>query len=397
MKDDNAKRLRANRVWLTEDACDLEAFKPIVEQATNLADYPYATEVASNVLIYDGANIRDAAASPETRREIMAEWVEALSDGPGIVAFRDAFADHAPIDASNAHYWAIIEDERKSNVGGGDHFAKPGANDRIWNALEKLCLRDPEVFAAYYGNDVIALISEAWLGPAYQVTSQLNVVNPGGAAQVPHRDYHMGFQSAREIEHFPVHCHRLSPMLTLQGAVAHCDMPLETGPTLYLPFSQGYLPGYLAAGRDEFRAYFNAHHVQLPLSKGDAVFFNPALFHGAGTNRSKDVRRIANLLQVSSAYGRAMESVDRLKMSLALYPALRRGLAGKALTAAQAGNALAASAEGYAFPTNLDRDPPIGGMAPQSQQALMRQALAEDWTPQAFAKAAEAQAARKLT
>ena len=69
---------------------------------------------------------------------------------------------------------------------------------------------------------------------------------------------------------------------------------------------------------------------------GDAVFFNPALFHAAGTNRSKDVRRIANLLQVSSAFGRAMESVDRLKMSLKLYPALKDLLADKAITAAQA-------------------------------------------------------------
>ena len=102
------------------------------------------------------------------------------------------------------------------------------------------------------------------------------------------------------IERFPVHVHRLSPVLTLQGAVAHCDMPVETGPTLYLPFSQSYVPGYMATGRAEFRDYFDKHHVQLPLMKGDAVFFNPALFHAAGTNRSKDVRRIANLLQVSS-------------------------------------------------------------------------------------------------
>ncbi len=36
-------------------------------------------------------------------------------------------------------------------------------------------------------------------------------------------------------------------------------------------------------------------------------------------------------------------------------------------------------------------------MAPQSQQALMRQALAENWMPEAFAKAADAQAGRKLT
>ncbi len=152
-------------------------------------------------------------------------------------------------------------------------------------------------------------------------------------------------------------------------------MPLETGPTLYLPFSQSYLPGYMATARAEFREYFDKHHVQLPLAKGDAVFFNPALFHAAGTNRSKDVRRIANLLQVSSAFGRAMESVDRLKMSVKLYPALKDLLAEKAITAAEADNAVAACAEGYAFPTNLDRDPPIGGMAPKSQQDLMRQAL----------------------
>ena len=169
----------------------------------------------------------------------------------------------------------------------------------------------------------IALISEAWLGPAYQVTSQVNCVNPGGAAQSPHRDYHLGFQPPRVIERYPAHVHRLSPCLTLQGAVAHCDMPLESGPTLYLPFSQTYEPGYLATGRPEFRAYFDEHHVQLPLRKGDAVFFNPALFHAAGHNRSRDIRRMANLLQVSSAYGRAMESVDRTRMSRALYPALR--------------------------------------------------------------------------
>ena len=41
--------------------------------------------------------------------------------------------------------------------------------------------------------------------------------------------------------------------------------------------------------------------MQLPLAKGDAVFFNPALFHDAGTNRTADVRRTAHLLHVSSA------------------------------------------------------------------------------------------------
>jgi len=397
MKDDNAKLIRTNRVFLAEDSCDLNEFRRTVERSVNLADYPFASDVVKNVLVYDGLRARAAAASPEARKDLMAEWVEALTDGPGVIAIRGTFADMGPIDRTNDHYWAIIEDERRSNVGGGDHFAKPGANDRIWNALEKLCLRDPAAFAAYYGNAVIALVSEAWLGPAYQITSQLNVVNPGGAAQVAHRDYHLGFQSPRAIERYPAHVHRLSPVLTLQGAVAHCDMPLETGPTLYLPFSHGYLQGYMATARTEFRDYFEAHHVQLPLAKGDAVFFNPALFHAAGTNRSKDVRRIANLLQVSSAFGRAMESVDRLKMSLRLYPALRGLLADRAITGGEADNAIAASAEGYSFPTNLDRDPPKGGLAPKSQQDLMRQALKENWPPEVFAEEAEAQAWRKLT
>jgi ectoine hydroxylase-related dioxygenase (phytanoyl-CoA dioxygenase family) len=397
MKTDNIGKVRSNRVWLTADECHLEDFAALVERTTSRADYPFASEVASNVLVYDGAAVRKAAASPESRQALLAEWVEAMTDGPGIVVFRGAFADTAAVDAATEHFWAMIEEQRASNTGGGDHFAKPGANDRIWNALEKLCLRDPEVFAAYYANEVIALVSEAWLGPAYQITSQLNVVNPGGAAQSAHRDYHLGFQTPEAIGRYPAHVHRLSPVLTLQGAVAHCDMPVETGPTLYLPYSQTYLPGYLATGRPEFREYFDRHHVQLPLAKGDAAFFNPAVFHAAGNNRSKDVRRMANLLQVSSAYGRAMESVDRTRMSAALYPALRSMLAKGRLTAAEGANVIAACAEGYSFPTNLDRDPPIGGLAPQTQQALMAQALAENWEAEAFAKALEAQSRRRLT
>ena len=48
------------------------------------------------------------------------------------------------------------------------------------------------------------------------------------------------------------------------------------------------------------------------------MFFNPALFHGAGTNRTSDVRRMANLLQISSAlagvstYSRSQESGTRI-------------------------------------------------------------------------------------
>jgi ectoine hydroxylase-related dioxygenase (phytanoyl-CoA dioxygenase family) len=218
-------------------------------------------------------------------------------------------------------FQALIAEQHETGTGRGDHFARPGANDRIWNALEKLAVRAPDTFVEYYANDVLALVSSAWLGPAYQVTSQVNVVNPGGAGQVGHRDYHLGFLTGEQIEQYPEHVHRLSPVLTLQGAVAHSDMPVETGPTCYLPHSQKYPAGYLATNRPEFREYFDAHHIQLPLCLGDAVFFNPAVIHGAGTNRTSEVKRMANLLQVSSAFGRAMESVDRERLCNAVYPA----------------------------------------------------------------------------
>ncbi|MBV8664719.1 MAG: phytanoyl-CoA dioxygenase family protein, partial [Hyphomicrobiales bacterium] len=293
---------RSARVWLTPESCKLDDFLDVVQRRTNPADYPLATAIRSDVPVYEGDAIRAAAVDPIQRRAFMAEWAEAMLTGPGIVVFEKAFADLDVIDAATLIFREIIQTQRLGSAYGGDHFAKPGANDRVWNALEKLCLAAPDVFARYYANEAIAMAAQAWLGTGYQITSQLNVVNPGGEAQSVHRDYHMGFQTAAEIEEFPAHAHQLSPVMTLQGAVAHCDMPVESGPTLYLPFSQNFVPGYFAWRRPEFIAYFDRNHVQLPLAKGDAVFFNPALFHAAGHNRTKDVKRMANLLQISSPY-----------------------------------------------------------------------------------------------
>ena len=216
---------------------------------------------------------------------------------------------------------------------------------------------------------------EAWLGPNYQMTAQVNLVHPGGDAQQAHRDYHLGFQTAEVSALYPSHVHELSPALTLQGAIAHCDMPIESGPTKLLPFSQTYLSGYAAWRREDFREAFENRYVQLPLSKGDALFFSPAIFHGAGANISSDIHRMANLLQISSAFGRAMESIDRAKMCVLTYPSAVKHLNEETLSISEIKAAIAATAEGYSFPTNLDNDPPVGGLAPETQQALFLRAL----------------------
>jgi ectoine hydroxylase-related dioxygenase (phytanoyl-CoA dioxygenase family) len=384
---------RAGRVFPRAEDCDLADFAALTARVTDPADWPLAAEVQKNVPIYDCGALRGRLGDDGFVSALKAEWAEAMARGPGVVVLQGAEDDHAMIDRASDLFRAMIEEQNRTGTGGGDHFAKPGANDRLWNSLEKHCLADPANFARYYGNPFLALISQAWLGPFYQMTAQLNVVNPGGAAQSAHRDYHLGFQSAEDIARYPLHVQTMSPYLTLQGAIAHVDAPLETGPTLLLPYSQLYAPGYLAMGRPDFRAHFDAHHVQLPLMKGDMLFFSPALFHAAGANRSAGVKRMVNLFQVSSAYGRAMETVDRARMVRALYPVL---LGDTGLTPGQVANAIAASAEGYPFPTNLDRDPPLGGMAPPSQARLVAQALAERWSPDRLGAALDAQAAKRL-
>ncbi|GFM19054.1 MULTISPECIES: phytanoyl-CoA dioxygenase family protein [Mycobacteriaceae] len=367
---------RRDGPWIGEPDLRLESFRADVERDTDLADYPRASSVRANVLVYRAATI--AAIEGGERRAVQAELIHALADGPGVVVITGAF-DAEVIDRTSAAFFAIIEDQRSGGLAAGDHFGAPGANDRIWNAAQKLALHDPAAFAEYYTNDALAVVCQAWLGPRYQVTSQVNVVNPGGQAQVPHRDYHLGFVPPEHLGAYPAHMHRASPALTLQGAVAHCDMPVESGPTMLLPHSQRFTGGYLAFNRPEFVDYFAAHHVQLPLRKGDAVFFNPALYHGAGSNVSAGIKRIANLMQISSPFGRAMESLDRTAMVLAVYPALR-AMRAAGRPQRELENAVVATAEGYAFPTNLDRDQPIGSLAPPSQVDIVLDALARDLT-----------------
>ncbi len=366
--------------WFAADAGDLASLRGLIARRLDLASVPHAAEVSHNVPLYDMTALAPVLADAAGRLALMAEWAEVLRASAGVIVLKGAYADTGPIDRATDVFNAIIAEERAQGAGKGDHFAASGANDRVWNALQKHCLRDPEGFALYFGNDAIAASCEAWLGPAYQMTAQVNQVRPGGKAQQAHRDYHLGFQTAATAARYPAHAHALTAALTLQGAIAHVDMSVDAGPTKLLPFSQLYPEGYIAFHDPAHRALFEQTFVQLPLAKGDAIFFNPALFHAGGENRTTDVNRMVNLLQVSSAFGRAMETVDRAAMVRVLVPVLSRG----GLSGPRRAAVIAASAEGYPFPTNLDTDPPIGGNAPESQADLMRRALAEGWGAEAL-------------
>lgn len=373
-------------IRITAEAVSVEDLVAAIEGGDRSRP-PSAASVISGVPFYNGSLVAavadgvsvaaaDGGSGDEaiTSSALMAEWAQVLLDGPGVLAVKGSVPADV-IDEATSVFEAILAEERAAGQSNGDHFATPGSNDRIWNVLEKHCLQSPESFARYYADPAVAMAAESWLGPGYQMTAQVNVVNPGGAAQQPHRDYHLGFMTNRQAAGYPVHAHRFGPMLTLQGAVAHTDMPLETGPTFYLPFSQRYELGYLAWRNDDVKAYVAEHQVQLPLEKGDVLFFNPAVFHGAGANRTADARRIGNLLQISSPFGRAMEHIDRRAMVRALYPVWRRRWdAGERGTVVRS---VGAAAEGYAFPGDLDRDQPRGDLAPPADAELVLEALAD--------------------
>ena len=382
--------------WVSNKGDLLAELKSHVEVKTQLSEYKFASAVEQNALVYDCEELAPVIATRDGRREVMAELGRALLTGPGILAFKKMYADTAIVDRVSKTFWQIIDEQHARGEAKGDHYAKPGSNDRVWNVQEKLAIRDPDAFVDYYRNDFLALIATAWLGPGYQVTTQVNVVNPGGDAQQPHRDYHLGFMTDEQAIDFPVHVHGVSPLITLQGAVAHTDMPRETGPTMYLPHSQKMVSGYVAWRNVAVKKYFAENYSQLPLQKGDGAFFNPALLHAAGTNQTKNVKRMANLTQIGSAFGRTLESVDREQMSNAIYPVLRaRKAAG--WSEHELKTVIAACAEGYAFPTNLDRDPPLKGLAPQSQADFVWQALASDQTAEQLRKELAALAERQKT
>ena len=72
------------------------------------------------------------------------------------------------------------------------------------------------------------------------------------------------------------------------------------------------LASYLTYQLREFINFFFENYVRLPLEKGGGISFNLALFQAAGDDITTDFNRIANLLQINSAFGIPMETIDTL-------------------------------------------------------------------------------------
>ena len=339
------------QVYFSQSDINYDDLAKICSQTTLQEDYSFADSVSNNVVIYDANYLETFIGDSENELRLKTELHQVLEGGPGVFVIRNLYR-HDAIDQSNNIFEKIVESEGNTS---NDHFAS-GTNTRIWNAFQKVALEDPNAFISYYSNNLLKLVAESWCGPNSQMTAQVNIVRPGGEMQKPHRDYHLGFQENQIVELFPISAHRLSNYLTLQGGVAHTDMPLASGPTMVLPYSQQYELGYLAWRDNACTDFFNDNAVQNQMNKGDGIFFNPALLHGAGSNTTKDFHRIGNLLQISSPFGKTMERIDYLKIINRIYPLLLEHSINKTLSEKLIENVLVCATDGYAFPTNLDND-----------------------------------------
>ncbi|KAL4732417.1 hypothetical protein ACLX1H_001433 [Fusarium chlamydosporum] len=361
------------RLYKLSQPPSVDTLKALCSQRTTKEDYPLAADIKENIPIYNLTKY--STLTEDQKSELQDEWYKALLYGPGVFVTAGLYQDLDIIDKSTAAFNEIIKKEKQSARTAGDHFAGAGKNDRIWNSFSKHCLQDPESFFRYFSNPYLGLIFNSWLGPGYRITTQVNNVRPGGQPQVSHRDYHLGFMSADSCGKYPRAVQVASQCLTLQGAVAHVDMPLESGPTRLLPFSQAFASGYMAYRLPEFNEFFLENHISLPLKKGDGLWFNPALFHAAGENKSPDINRLVNLFQISSAFGKPMETVDALPLVGNSWDFLSAAYKKHGLNE-EVKMFIAAVGEGYPFPTNLDNNPPRSeNMAPDSEQDIFIDAL----------------------
>ena len=123
-----------------EDRCSVTDFTAQIAAGTQAQRIEFADSTPHGVPLYNCAALSNLLDDHETRAPLLAEWVHVLRDGAGVMVLQQAYSDTAPLDEATALFETIIRDERAQGGAGADHFAKAGANDRIWNAAHQLVL-----------------------------------------------------------------------------------------------------------------------------------------------------------------------------------------------------------------------------------------------------------------
>ena len=76
--------------WFNAAKCDLDDLIALCAQRALINDFPRASAIEQDTVVYDSRSLCDEIATTEGRVSAMAELADALLGGPGIVVFRDA-------------------------------------------------------------------------------------------------------------------------------------------------------------------------------------------------------------------------------------------------------------------------------------------------------------------
>ena len=308
--------------------------------------------------------------APAERREMMAEWAEVMLTAPA----SSCFAAPSTISRRRRRHRCLLRHHRRAasreQVQRRSFRQARRQRPRLERAGKTLPSR-AEAFARYYANEAIAMVCRGLAGDRLSdhLAGQLRQSRRRGAVGASRLSH--GLPVRRGDRGLPRPRPPAFAGADLAGrgrALRHAgrDRPDAVPAVLADVTRRAISPG----------ASPNSSNISTGITsscrskKGDAAFFNPALFHAAGHNRT--TRRAPHRQPLADLLGLwPRDGIGRSRQNGQSALSLRCA-AGLDLDARARANVIAACAEGYAFPTNLDRDPPLGGLAPQTQAQLMR-------------------------
>ena len=309
--------------WLHADDCSVDDLRAIVEVTTDGRDYPHAADVVDNVLVYDCDRLRAEIATPAGRRSSPGR--ARRGDGRRSRARRARRRLPRPVDRRSGDR-CVRGDHRRPARGrtGRRRPLRQAGRQRpgLERAREARAARPRRVRRLLRQRDhrarVVGVARPELPDHIAGQRRQPGWRRPGSPSRLPPR-VPVRRDRARRSRPTLTGCRRCSrcrarsPTTTCRSrAVRRCTCRTRRSTSSATspgadPTSPSTSPSTTSSSRSP-RA--------TPCSSTRRSSTPPA------TTASSDIKRMANLLQVSSAFGRAMETVDREAISNALFPAL---------------------------------------------------------------------------
>ena len=125
--------------YFTEKDCNIDHFLTLISEKIDPSSLKFAENLEHNIPIYSNHSVVSSLANPLTRRQLMTEWASVISELSGALVVKGAISDLQMLEQVTELFNEIVIKEKAENSG-GDHFGEKGANDRVWNSLQKLCI-----------------------------------------------------------------------------------------------------------------------------------------------------------------------------------------------------------------------------------------------------------------